>query len=58
MINFIIVLVATALCFILKYQWQNRRLVKMMNAFDGPPALPVVGNALTFVCSTKGEYRN
>ncbi|KAK7588225.1 hypothetical protein V9T40_005470 [Parthenolecanium corni] len=57
MINFIIVLVATALCFILKYQWQNRRLVKMMNAFDGPPALPVVGNALTFVCSTKEILR-
>lgn len=56
-IDLIIVLVVTAFCFLFKYQWQNRRLVRMMNIFNGPPTLPIVGNALTFACETKGEFQ-
>lgn len=55
LIDLIIVLVVTAFCLIFKYRWQKRRLVKMMNIFNGPPTLPIVGNALTFACATKGE---
>lgn len=54
-IDLVGVVVVTIFCFILKYRWQNRRLVKMVNSFGGPPTLPIVGNALTFATSTKGK---
>lgn len=36
------------------FKWKRKRLVKMMEQFDGPPVYPVIGNCLEFVGSSKG----
>lgn len=37
--------------------WKRRRLIKLVNKFDGPPTLPIFGNALQFSGNPKGELK-
>ena len=44
-------------CFIIVYKWQRRELEKMAEQFPGPPALPIIGNALEFLGSPEGKSK-
>lgn len=43
-------LIVTSLVLILHYHWKRRNLYKLANSLSGPPALPILGNALIFHC--------
>lgn len=50
-------LILSILIWYSQYIWKRRRLIKLVNKFDGPPTLPVLGNALQFSGNPKGELK-
>ncbi|KAL0867900.1 hypothetical protein ABMA27_008582 [Loxostege sticticalis] len=43
-----------ALAYWLYWRWANRRMLRLAAVVPGPPALPVLGNALMFLTNTTG----
>ena len=48
-------MLASLACFIIVYKWKRRKLEKLAEQFPGPPALPIIGNALEFLGSPEGK---
>ncbi|KAK4880676.1 hypothetical protein RN001_008822 [Aquatica leii] len=46
----IILILLVILVFLFKYHWSRRHLYKLAYRLPGPPALPLVGNGLKFLC--------
>lgn len=55
----ILVVLALALAVglnLVMYHRKRKHLVQLVNKFDGPPTLPLIGNIHYFLCSSKGLY--
>lgn len=54
--NLTVILIGiTVLVSILKYLWSKKRFFQLANELSGPPAYPIVGNALKFACKSDSE---
>jgi len=56
---FTIALLASLLALIIAQYFQTphrKHQMKLMRQFEGPPVLPVLGNALLFIQNSNGEY--
>ncbi|KAI8442014.1 hypothetical protein MSG28_005664 [Choristoneura fumiferana] len=47
----------TLLVYWLHWRWRNRRLLELAARVPGPPALPVLGNALLFMASPNDQLK-
>lgn len=48
-------LLVTFAYFIIVYKWKRRNLEKLAAQIPGPPALPIIGNALELLGSSESE---
>lgn len=51
----LIILVCVFLAVFIKYHWSRRHLYLIAAQLPGPPALPILGNALAFYCKPEGK---
>lgn len=54
----IILVVALIAVIIFKYHWDRRKCYQTSWRMTGPPALPIVGNAIMFLDNSSGFYEN
>ncbi len=53
----VLLLIAVILSILfIKYKWERRRLEEYINKFEGPPTIPILGNAHKFLGSPSGKY--
>lgn len=53
----LIIIAFTMLLFYwIHWKWRHRRLLELAEKLPGPPALPIIGNALIFMAKSEGKY--
>lgn len=45
----------TILIYWVYWRWKHRRLLELAAKLPGPPALPIIGNALIFIAKPEGN---
>ncbi|KAI8442012.1 hypothetical protein MSG28_005664 [Choristoneura fumiferana] len=56
-LQLVITMTLTLLVYWLHWRWRNRRLLELAARVPGPPALPVLGNALLFMASPNDQLK-
>lgn len=54
--SWVLLLLSGLLVFWLRWRQKNRCLLKKASSFPGPPGLPFLGNALSFIVSPEGKF--